>query len=403
MYEPVLGPFPNSEPAPPRARGRHLLTPMHLLSILTAIAALAGIGYYWLCLSGARDFLETKPAAPTFAPAVSILKPLRGTDPEMYQAFRSHCLQDYPEYELIFGVSDPADPAAALVAQLQGEFPDRHIKLVLCDRLLGPNGKVSNLVHMLAQARFDFLLVNDSDILVPPDYLRRVLAPFADPQVGMVTCLYRGLAGTTLGSRLESVGIATDFSAGVLAARILQGVKFGLGSTLAFRREDLARIGGFEPLVDYLADDYQLGARIAALGKQVIVSDVVVDHHLPDYSLREFFRHQMRWARAIRDSRKLDYLGLAATFGLPWALFALLFARGAGWAWLLFCIVCVTRFWLAMFMARVLKQPLALAGYLLIPVRDLAALFVWIASFFGHTIHWRGLEFRLKDGKLYSR
>jgi ceramide glucosyltransferase len=369
---------------------------------VAAVAAAAGIGYYLLCLIAARDFLQSPAAKEGFAPGVSILKPLRGADPEMYPAFRSHCLQDYPEYELLFGVSDPNDPAAALVSQLQREFPAQPIKLIICDRLLGPNGKVSNLAHMFKHARYEHLIVNDSDINVPPDYLRRMLAPFADPHIGMVTCLYRGIAGTTFGSQLESLGIATDFAAGVLAARLLQGVKFGLGSTLVFRRADLAAIGGFEALVDYLADDYQLGARIAALGKQVVLSEVVVDHYLPDYSFGEFLNHQMRWARAIRDSRKLDYVGLAATFGVPWALATVLFARGAVWSLLLFALTLAARFTLARFLSRsVLQQPLTITDYLLIPVRDLVALFVWIASFFGHTIHWRGLRFTLKKGRLY--
>lgn len=374
---------------------------MHVLSIVTAIAALCGIGYYVLCLYAIREFANAPSVPVGFKPGASILKPLRGTDPQMYEAFRSHCVQDFDEYELLFGVSDLSDPAAELVKRLQTEFPDYRIKLVLCTALLGANGKVSNLAHMAKEARYDHFIVNDSDIKVPPDYLARVLAPLADPAVGMVTCLYRGMPGRTLGSRLEAIGIDTDFSASVLAARVVQGVKFGLGSTLAFRRTDLERIGGFESLVDYLADDYQLGARIAALGKQVIVSAVVVDHHLPDYALSEFFQHQTRWARAIRDSRPLDYLGLAATFGVPWAALTVLLARGAAWSWLLLGITGVTRLVMASNMARVLGLSLSAADCLLIPVRDLTALLVWIASFFGHTIHWRGLKFRLKQGKLY--
>jgi len=372
-----------------------------ILAIIFTGAACAGIGYYLLCLYAARDFLNAKREPAAFTPGVSILKPLRGTDPEMYDAFRSQCLQDYPDYELIFGVSDPADPAAALVAQLQREFPDRAIKLVICERLLGANGKISNLAQMLPQARFDHLIMADSDIKVAPDYLQRVLSPLADPEVGAVTCLYRALGGKTLGSRLEALGIATDFAAGVLAARLLQGVKFGLGSTIVFRRSDLERIGGFKTLVDYLADDYQLGARIAALGKQVIVSDAVVDHHTPDYSLAEFLRHQTRWARAIRDSRKFDYLGLAATFGVPWAMLAVVFSCGAPWSWILLAMTLGLRFALAhTITARVLHEPLAAGDYLLIPMRDIVALVVWITSFVGHTIHWRGLNFTLKDGKL---
>ena len=375
---------------------------MHVLSILTAIATLACIGYYVLCLYAIRDFRRAHREISSFAPPESILKPLRGADPEMYEAFRSQCLQDYPEYEIVFGVSDLSDSAVALVKQLQGEFPGRRIKLVHSPSLLGSNGKISNLTHMAKQARYDYLIVSDSDIKVSPDYLRRVLAPFADPQVGMVTCLYRGISGRTLASRLEAIGIDTDFSASVLAARVVQGVRFGFGSTEVFRREDLDRIGGFESLVDYLADDYQLGARIAALGKRVVVSDLAVDHHLPEYTLIEFFRHQTRWARAIRDSRKLDYFGLAATFGVPWALLTLVFAKANVWSLILLAVSLVSRFAVAVFMTNgIFRQRLSIIDYLLIPVRDVAAFLIWLASFAGHTIHWRGLKFRLKDGKLY--
>jgi ceramide glucosyltransferase len=375
---------------------------MHVLSILTALATIAGIGYYVLCLYAIHDFRRTKHEPSSFVPPVSILKPLRGTDPEMYEAFRSQCLQDYPEYEIIFGVSDLADPAVELVKRLQAEFPERRIKLVLCPTLLGPNGKVSNLIHMAKQPQFDYLIVSDSDIKVPPDYLRRVLAPFADQRLGMVTCLYRGIPGGTLGSHLEAIGINTDFAASVLAARVVQGVKFGFGSTEVFRREDLERIGGFDSLLDYLADDYQIGARIAALGKHVVISDLVVDHHLPDYTLSEFFHHQTRWARAIRDSRKLDYIGLAATFGVPWALLTVLFAQVGVWSLILLTATLAFRLAVAALMAsEVLGQRLLLLDYCLIPVRDIAALVVWIASFAGNTIHWRGLRFRLKQGKLH--
>jgi hypothetical protein len=216
---------------------------------------------------------------------VSILKPLKGTDPEMYESLRGHCLQDYPEYEIIFGVNDPTDPSRHLVERLKSEFPQLSIRWMVCAKNLGANIKVSNLTQMLVEAKYDRVLVNDSDIRVPLDYLRRVMAPLADPQVGLVTCLYRGVPGGTLGSRLESIGISTDFSAGVLAARTLEGgIHFGLGSTLAFRRSDLAAIGGFEALVDYLADDYEIGRRMAKRGLRVRLSDVVVETYLPAYA-----------------------------------------------------------------------------------------------------------------------
>jgi ceramide glucosyltransferase len=335
-------------------------------------------------------------------PPVSILKPLKGTDPEMYESFRSHCLQDYPEYEIIFGVSDPGDEAIESVRKLQQEFPDREIRLVVAPEILGANVKVSNLAQMLPAAQHEFLIVNDSDIRVPPDYLRRVVAPLANPNVGMVTCLYRGVAGATLGSRLEALGISTDFCAGVLAARQLEGgIRFGLGSTLAFRRTELEKIGGFNSFVDYLADDYELGKRIAGLGFTVELSHVVVETFLPSYALGDFFAHQLRWGRGVRDARAGGYLGLVFTFGLMWATLALAASRGTLWAWIALMITLLLRFAVAMAVGRrILQDSRAWKNAWLIPPRDLIADVVWMVSLVGHTVVWRGERFQLKAGKL---
>ena len=378
---------------------------VRFLETIAVVGAAAGSGYYLLCLWSARNFLRDSRrgsvSAATCDPPVSILKPLRGTDPDIYESFRSHCLQDYPQYELIFGVSDPDDPAVELVERLQAEFPARSIRLVVCPKVLGTNLKVSNLVQMLPLARYDYLIVNDSDIRVDPDYLRRVMREFADSRVGMVTCLYRGIAGRTLGSRLEAIGISTDFSAGVLAARQIEGIRFALGSTLAFPRKSLEAIGGFEPLVDYLADDFELGARIARTGFEVRLSDVVVDHHLPDYSLRGFLQHQLRWARSTRDSRPWGYTGMVLTFGLPWALLAVLLSAGAAWSWLSLILTAALRLAMALTLgSSILHDPDVLRLMHLLPLRDLVAMLVWMASFTGHTVAWRGDEFILENGKL---
>jgi ceramide glucosyltransferase len=273
---------------------------------------------------------------------------------------------------------------------------------VVNPKILGANVKVSNLAQMLAEARYDHLIVNDSDIRVEPDYLRRVTAPLADPRVGMVTCLYRGVAGATLGSRLEALGISTDFCAGVLAARQLEGgMRFGLGSTLAFRRAELEKIGGFISFADYLADDYELGKRIASLGLKVELSEVVVETYLPSYRLREFFAHQLRWARGVRDARMGGYLGLIFTFGLLWALLALAASGGALWAAGALAVTLCLRFVVALAVGRgVLRDRQVLRDAWLIPLRDLVAVVVWIASLGGHTVTWRGDRFQLKDGKL---
>lgn len=373
------------------------------IEIIAVTGTVASIVYYSLCLYSAVSFLRGSQATPSpqNTPPVSILKPLKGTDPEMYETFRSHCRQNYPEYEIVFGVSDAEDPAIALVERLKAEFPQRSIRLVVCDKNLGSNTKVSNLVQMLPEARYQYLIVNDSDIRVERDYLQRVVPPLTDPKVGVVTCLYRGVASATLGSRVESLGISTDFCGGVLAARLLEGIRFGLGSTLVFRRSDLNAIGGFEALLDYLADDYEIGNRIVALGLEGRLSEVVVETFLPPYSAREFVDHQLRWARTVRDARRWGYLGILWTFGLPWALLALIAAHGAAWAWGLLGATAIMRLAMALVVGRVVLEDRHVVPFLwLIPLRDVVALMVWMASFAGHTVAWRGDSFTLKDGRL---
>ena len=390
---------------------------MHFLARTFQFVAIAGCLssaiYYFFCLWSAAVFIKERTAAgksvrPTRAtdtselPPVSILKPLKGTDPEMYASFRSHCLQEYPEYEIIFGVSDAGDLVVASIEQLQQEFPNHAIRLVVCPEKLGPNVKVSNLEHMLGSARYEHLIVNDSDIRVEPDYLRRIISPFTNEQVGMVTCLYRGVPASTLGSHLESLGISTDFCAGALAARQIEGgLRFGLGSTLAFRRADLERVGGFKSIVDYLADDYELGRRIADLGLKVVLSDVVVETFLPAYDLPGFLSHQLRWARGVRDSRAAGYFGLVSTFGLMWAGLNVVAAHATSWSWAVLGLMTLLRLAVAWIVGgHALRDQHVLKNLWLLPARDLIAVFVWVASFAGHTVIWRGDRFALKNGKL---
>jgi ceramide glucosyltransferase len=384
---------------------------IHFVLRIVQIIAVVGVAsssiYYLVCIWSAGKFLRERKAEegarpPSALPPISILKPLKGTDPEIYESFRSHCLLDYPEYEIIFGVSDANDPAVESVKALQREFPNRRIQLVVSKEILGANVKVSNLAQMLTEARYGLLIVNDSDIRVEPDYLHSVTAALSDPQVGMVTCLYRGVAGPTLGSRIEALGISTDFCPSVLAARQLEGgIQFGLGSTLAFRRAELEKIGGFISFVDYLADDYELGKRIAGLGLTVKLSEVVVETFLPSYRWREFFAHQLRWARGVRDARLGGYLGLIVTFGFFWALVGLVASRGAFWAWSGVALTLLLRFAIALVVGRrVLQDGQVLRNAWLIPFRDLTAVVVWVASLGGHTVTWRGDRFKLKDGKL---
>ena len=398
-----------------------LQTPRAILEAVAALGTIGSLFFYFLSALSLASFLRDRrkkinqvQPPQNALPPVSILKPLKGVDPEIWESLCSHCEQEYPEFQIIFGVSDPNDPAVEVVRRLQAKYPQIPIELIVCNRVLGANIKVSNLAQMLPAARHELLLVNDSDIRVPADYLRAVTAPLADASGGLVTCLYRGIAGPaaarpnvarpTLGSRLEALGISTDFVPGVLSARFLEkGLHFGLGSTLAFHRRDLEAIGGFEILVDYLADDYELGRRIAATGKRIELSSATVATSLPAYTMRQFFRHQLRWSRTIRDARRWGYIGLLFTFGLPWALLMLVASGGAAWAWILFALTVAGRLAVGIASAvGVLHDHQIFRDIFLLPLRDLISPAVWAAGLMGNRIHWRGAVFDLKDGRLIA-
>jgi ceramide glucosyltransferase len=374
----------------------------HTLAYVFGVLALCGVGFLLLTIFSIVRWKQVAHPPTTFTPSISILKSLRGTDRGMYDAFRSHCLQDYPHFELLFGISDPSDPAIAEVERLQQEFPDRRITLIRCPAKLGANGKVSTLAQMLPHASGEFILINDSDITVEPDYLSKVAAHFADEHTGMVTTLYRAEPGDTLASRIEALTIATDFAGGVLSARIVEGgLHFALGSTLAIRRTVLDKIGGLAPLADYLADDYELGARTSRAGYRVAMADTTVETHLPSYGFGGMLEHQVRWARTIRDQRLGGYIGLIFTFALPWALLACAFSGAAPWSVLLLAIVAVLRMGEAWLLCdTVLRDRRMLRDLWLVPVRDLFGVYIWFASFMGDTVTWRGEKFRVTNGKL---
>jgi ceramide glucosyltransferase len=390
---------------------------IQLAAYLFALLSLCGLGYLGLSLWSEWRFLRRRRAVRRqpvggYTPPVSILKPLRGTDRQMYESFRSHCLQDYPQYEILFGVNHASDEAAAEVERLRREFPGHDIRLVVCAEALGSNRKVSNLAQMMKEAKYGHIVVNDSDIRVERDYLRRIVAPMeVAPQhvagmearpVGLVTALYRAEAGRSLASRMEAITIATDFAGGVLCAVELEGgLHFGLGSTLAFPRAAAEAIGGMEALADYLADDHELGRMIAEAGYKVVLSEVVVETFLPEYDFGAMFEHQLRWARTVRDLRKFGYLGVLLTFGLPWAMAAALCAGGAAWSLGLLGAVAGARFASGYLLCGpILNDRQTLRDLWLIPARDVVGVAIWFSSFGGDTIVWRGERFHLKDGRL---
>ena len=388
---------------------------------ITTLLTVCGLVYMLLALWGARDFerswRRTAAAAsgqPGYAPDVTILKPLKGVDARMYAGFVSHCKQEYAgRFEILFGVSSMDDPAVAEIEWLRAEYPECAIRLIECPERLGTSGKVSNLIQMLRQASYDYILINDSDIRVSPNYLTRVMRCFGnaageeDARIGMVTVPYLGRTaeegkGLTIWARLEALGISTDFLPGVLTARKIEGgIRFGLGSTLAVSRKALVAAGGLEPLVDYLADDYEIGVRIARAGYRVELCAETVETTVPAYDFRGFWDHQLRWARSTRDSRKWGYVGLGITYCIPWALLNCVASGFALWSFSLLSLVLLARVSVALAVGvGILRDEQVLRDIWLLPLRDCFGLVFWAWSFASHTVVWRGEHFTLENGRI---
>jgi len=361
--------------------------------LLLAIAA-AALTYQAVALVAALRHLARRECPSGFSPPVSMLKPVHGLDPHFYEGIRSQALQNYPDFEILFGVSDRADPAISEIERLAAEFPERTIRLLEVSTR-APNGKVGLLAELARAARHAVLVVNDSDIRVPPDYLRHVVAPLEDPRVGVVTCLYRGRAEGWPG-RIEAVGIATDFTPGALVAPLVGVSEFGLGATLVFRVGDLERAGGFAAIADYLPDDYLLSRRIRDLGLKVVVSTLAVETWLGDRTWGEVWRHQLRWARTIRVSRGGGYKGLWVTHATFWAL-----ALGAaGWWWAAAPLFAM-RLAAGLAAAVALGDRRTLRDFYLVPLRDLWGVALWACGLFGSEVEWRGLRLRLdREGRI---
>jgi ceramide glucosyltransferase len=359
--------------------------------VIAAVLVCCGIAYNLLAIVGALRFRRPR-TIPSYRPPVSIMKPVRGRDPRFYEAIRSHAAQEYPVFELIFGAL-PDDPARNDIQRLKAEFPRIPIR-VLDTTNDAPNGKVGALEILARAARHDVLLVNDGDILVEPDYLVRVVSLIKDEQAGMVTCLYRG-AASSLAARTEALGIATEFAPSVLVARLLSTSGFALGATMAFRAADLKAIGGFAAIREFLADDYQLGAHIAGLGKRVALSDAVVETNLGAGTWSDVWKHQTRWSRTIRVSRPAGYFGYLVTQATFWCIVA-----ACAGAWRLALAGLIVRLIAAGCSLSALGERWA-GKIALVPLRDLFGLAVWFAGLGGREVEWRGLRFRLsRDGRI---
>ncbi len=370
-------------------------------SALLLLLIIASWIYWMIACLWVRELISARPRAdPSFTPPVSICKPVKGLDFQALENFASFCEQDYSAYEILFAVADPADPAIGVIQQVQRAYPERRIQLVIAPPT-AVNRKASHLHDLAAAARYDILVASDSDMRVTPDYLRRVVAPFADARVGLVTCPYRGVLPLTLTARLEALHMDATFLPSVTVARRFLEMHFAMGATIALRRQALERIGGFAAVADFLADDFQLGWRIASQGYRVHLSDYVVACVLGRTTLREQWEREVRWARCNRVSRPLEYPGLLITFSTPLALLLILVAHAAPFALLALGLSLCLRWlvgWLVMGWIGSRAQRWLLVW---LPVRDLLSACIWCAGMLGRRIVWRGVEYDVSgDGRL---
>ena len=373
-----------------------------ILRYAVLVVAAAPFIYYIVALIAASRFSNAAaPNAAKFLPPVSILKPIRGLDRETYENYASFCRQDYPDFELLFCVSDHEDPAIPVIEKIAADFPERPVRLLIGSQPLGVSDKVNKLCRLVQEARHEIILICDSDVRVEPDFLRGLVRDFQNPEVGGVTCLYKGLTDGSIASDLEALGNSTDFAPGVLVAWLLGDIDFMLGAVMATTKQQLAAIGGFESLVNYLSDDYELGNRIAKAGRRVQLSRSPVAIVYPHQNLAQALRHQLRWNMTVRCSRPWGHLGLMFAQGLPWAILAAAVAPQRWMAAGYVAAYAALRFSVAWFIGgSLMEDATARKRIWLVPLRDAVAFVVWLWSFFPQRIHWRGQDFYIRDKQL---
>jgi ceramide glucosyltransferase len=367
--------------------------------VLPLLALVAGsLVYCVLTVAAAVRYRAVKPGRTPAHEPISILKPLSGVDDGLEENLRSFYEQDYPSFEILFAVRSATDPAIAVVERLRAQYPKVPSSLLVTGDPPYPNAKVYSLDRMLAASRYDLLVMADSDIRVTTQMLAVIAAEFSDPHLGLATCPYRAVPGASVWSTLEALGLNTEFLGGVLVARMLDGMKFALGPTIAARRGTLASIGGFDAVRDYLAEDFVMGKLAAEHGFGVILSSYVIEHRIGAQKLAANLRHRLRWNRSTRRSRPWGYTGQVFTNPLPLAL--LLWAAAPAW-WPAAVFTAVLRAAAGWATAGlVLHDRLAARLWWLVPVQDVASFLVWLAGFFGNTISWRGREYYLqRDGR----
>src|SRR6516164_3489880 len=385
------------------------MTVWWLLLLVGAAGLLTSTGYLVLvAIAAARLRRERKRAGGNDAsfPPVTLLKPVCGMEPGLEEHLTSFFEQQYPSYEIIFGARHLDDPALDVVRRVSARYPSVPVEIVAVGEPWRANAKVCSLVRMYEYASHDYLIISDSDVSVDPNYVAEVVQPLLDPRNGLVTCLYRGRSTGGVWSKLEALGMSVEMTAGAIVANLLEGMKFALGPTMAVRRDALDAVGGFELLADYCADDYVLGREVAESGRQVVMSQHVIDHVVINRRFACSMHHQIRWMKSTRFSRCAGHAGTAMTFATPFGLLALVTA-GALHHWLLgaglLLAACLNRFVLSIAAGwGVVRDRRALRLAWLYPLRDLMGFVFWCASYSGREIVWRGESYRLEDGGFMS-
>jgi ceramide glucosyltransferase len=375
---------------------------MRLLLLLAGAGLIASTGFLFLAVLASSRFVNrgAHKSSGEILPSATLLKPLCGLEPNLESNLTSFFEQDYPSFEIVFGTRDASDPAIDIARTAHVKYPHVPVKFVFSGEPERPNAKVCSLQKMVAEAAFDYLVISDSDVQVSHDYLRHVVRPLLRPEVGLVTCPYRGVPTGGLWSRLEALGMSVEMTSGVIVADLLEGMKFALGPTMAIRRDVLERIGGFDRLADYCADDYLLGECVHRAGKTVVLSDHVIDHLAINLSLRDSILHQVRWMKSTRFSRPVGHVWSVLTFAVPFGILGLIASARLHhpvFGMALFVGAFLNRVILSIACGwRVVRDRRALQFCWLYPVRDLMGFGFWCASFFGREIVWRGEDYRLE-------
>ncbi|KHE91236.1 MAG: bacteriohopanetetrol glucosamine biosynthesis glycosyltransferase HpnI [Candidatus Scalindua rubra] len=380
---------------------------MTILEIFLITCIVISIAYYLFSIYCTISFFNKQTEIDdNYLPPISILKPLNGIEDGIYENFTSYCKQDYPVYQIVFGVKDSKDPAIDVVKKVIDAFPQKDIELVICNDVVGINPKINNLNNMYKKAKYDIILTNDCDTRVNGNYLKKIVSPFRDKSVGLVTCAYRENVLNNIVSRLESIFINHDFLPSIMLARKFEELSYAFGVTIATRRGIMDKIGGFAELADYLAEDFHLGKKVFEAGHKLFLSDYIVDVISEKMGFTDYFKHQLRWSKTIKACRPMGYF-FSAFFkygivsSLVYLLICFCFPTGTSSAQALSVTLFITFLSVRIISASIISYKFTKDRkimLLLLPISDIISFIIWCTSFLGNKITWRGSRFLLKKG-----